>query len=110
MSATRPLTELDHRPAMQSTGRHRAKLVGLRTNLKCQVAPVLAGAGVQGLPADVFGVAGREVLEGVALPTAMRAKINSAPRLIDAIDFEIDTFTHLVTTRLRADPGWVAAG
>jgi transposase len=88
--------------------RHRAKLVGLRTNLKCQISAVLAGAGVQALPADVFGVAGRDLLQCVALPTAMRAKVNSALRLIEAIDFEIDTFTHLVTTRLRADPGWVA--
>jgi transposase len=88
--------------------RHRAKLVGLRTNLKCQVSAVLAGAGVQRLAADTFGVAGREVLERVALPAAMRAKVNSALRLIDAIDFEIGTFPHLVTTRLRADPGWVA--
>src|SRR5437868_7259149 len=88
--------------------RHRAKLVGLRTNLKCQVSAVLAGAGVQALPADVFGVAGRDLLQCVALPAAMRAKVNSALRLIEAIDFEIDTFTQLVTTRLRADPGWVA--
>ena len=28
--------------------RHRAKLVGLRSNLKCQVHAVLAGAGVHG--------------------------------------------------------------
>ena len=88
--------------------RHRAKLVGLRTNLKCQVSAVLAGAGVQALPADVFGVAGHDLLQCVTLPAAMRAKVNSALRLIEAIDFEIDTFTHLVTTRLRADPGWVA--
>jgi transposase len=88
--------------------RHRAKLVGLRTNLKCQVSAVLAGAGVQALPSDLFGVGGRELLEQVSLAAAMRAKVNSALRLIDAIDFEIDTFTHLVTTRLRADPGWVA--
>jgi transposase len=88
--------------------RHRAKLVGLRTNLKSQVNAVLAGAGVQGLPSDLFGVGGRELLERVALPAAMRAKVNSALRLIDTIDFEIDTFARLVATRLRADPGWVA--
>ena len=88
--------------------RHRAKLVGLRTNLKCQVSAVLAGAGVQALPSDLFGVGGRALLEHVTLAAAMRAKVNSALRLIDAIDFEIDTFTHLVTTRLRADPGWIA--
>src|SRR5246127_3742013 len=84
--ATRELRELV---------RHRAKLVGLRTNLKCQVNAVLAGAGVQGMPSDLFGPGGRELLERVALPAAMRAKVNSALRLIDAIEFEIDTFARL---------------
>src|SRR5882757_7102583 len=56
--------------------RHRAKLVGLRTNLKCQVSAVLAGAGVQALPSDLFGVGGRALLEHVTLATAMRAKVN----------------------------------
>src|SRR6059058_4182223 len=50
--ATRELRELV---------RHRAKLVALRSNVKCQVSAVLAGAGVQALPADVFGVAGRDL-------------------------------------------------
>ena len=34
--------------------RHRAKLVGLRSNLKCQVHAVLAGAGVQVPMSDLF--------------------------------------------------------
>ena len=38
----------------------------------------------------------------------MRAKVNSALRLIDACEFEIDTFAGLVTARLRADPGFTA--
>src|SRR6187455_3572828 len=63
--------------------RHRAKLVGLRTNLKCQVHAVLASAGVPVTSSDVFGPGGRELLERVALPAAMRAKTNSALRLID---------------------------
>src|SRR3954468_3725551 len=37
--------------------RHRAKLVGLRSHLKCQVHAVLAGAGVQVVMSDLFGVA-----------------------------------------------------
>src|SRR6188768_3231948 len=57
--------------------RHRAKLVGLRTNLKCQVHAVLASAGVPVMSSDVFGPGGRELLERVALPAAMRAKTNS---------------------------------
>ncbi len=97
--ATRQLRELV---------RHRAKLVGLRSNLKCQVHAVLAGAGVPVLMTDLFGVGGRDLLARVALPAAMRAKVNSALRLIDALDFEIDTFARLVATRLRGDPGYVA--
>jgi len=56
----------------------------------------------------VVGPGGRELLERVALPAAMRAKTNSALRLIDAITFEIDTFAGLVTTPLHADPGYAA--
>ena len=88
--------------------RHRAKLVGLRTNLKCQIHAVLAGAGVPVAGSDIFAPSGREWLERVNLPAAMRAKVNSALRLIEACEFEIDTFAGLVTARLRADPGYRA--
>jgi transposase len=88
--------------------RHRAKLVGLRTNLKCQVHAVLAGAGVPVANSDVFGPGGRELLEKVALPAAMRAKVNSALRLIDMLDFEVEVFAGLVSAGLRADPGYAA--
>ena len=37
--------------------RHRAKLVGLRSSLKCQIHAVLAGAGVPVPMSDLFGVA-----------------------------------------------------
>ncbi len=88
--------------------RHRAKMVGLRSNLKCQVHAVLAGAGVQVAVTDLFGAGGRELLDRVRLPGPMRAKVNSCLRLIDAFDFEIETFTKLVTTRLRDDAGYAA--
>jgi len=42
--------------------RHRAKLVGLRSNLKCQVHAVLAAAGVTVPMSDLFGVAGQQLL------------------------------------------------
>jgi transposase len=97
--ATRQLRELV---------RHRAKLIGLRSNLKCQVHAVLAGAGVPAVMSDLFGLQGRELLARVTLPAAMRAKVNSVLRLIDALDFEIDTFTKLMAARLRGHPGYVA--
>jgi transposase len=42
--------------------RHRAKLVGLRSNLKCQIHAVLAAAGVPVPMSDLFGAGGRQLL------------------------------------------------
>jgi transposase len=97
--ATRELRELV---------RHRAKLVGLRTNLKCQVHAVLASAGVAVSMSDLFGAAGTKLLERVTLPVAMRAKVESCRRVIDGLDFEITVATQLAQTRLRAEPGYAA--
>jgi transposase len=88
--------------------RHRAKLVGLRSNVKCQVHAVLAGAGVQVPMADLFGQQGRQLLERVGLSPAARARVNSAQRIIEALDFEIDTFAALLARRLHRDPGYTA--
>ncbi|WP_219419781.1 IS110 family transposase [Pseudonocardia nigra] len=88
--------------------RHRAKLVGLRSNVKCQVHAVLAGAGVQVLMSDLFGPGGRGLLAATAMPVESRSRIDSLLRVIGALDFEIDTFARLVTGRLREDPGYAA--
>jgi transposase len=88
--------------------RHRAKLVGLRTNLKCQVHAVLASAGIAVPMSDLFGVAGAELLDRVVLPVAMRAKVTSCRRVIDLLDFEITHATKLAAARLHADPGHAA--
>jgi transposase len=86
--------------------RHRAKLVALRSSVKCQVHAVLAGAGVSVVMSDLFGVGGQQLLERVALASAMRARVNSCLRLIDALTFEADLFTDLAVRRLDADPGY----
>lgn len=88
--------------------RHRAKLVGLRSNLKCQVHAVLAGAGVQVPMSDLFGVGGQQLLGAARLTVESRSRVDSLIRLITALDFEIDTFARLVAGRLRTDPGYVA--
>jgi transposase len=88
--------------------RHRAKLVGLRSNLKCQVHAVLAAAGVQVRMSDLFGPSGQQLLTGVALAPESRARVDSLRRLIADLDFEIDTFAKLAGGRLRADPGYQA--
>src|ERR671916_2111925 len=58
--------------------RHRAKLVGLRSNVKCQVHAVLGGGGVTVVMSDLFGAGGQQLLERVELPPAFRARIGSA--------------------------------
>lgn len=88
--------------------RHRAKLVGLRTNLKCQVHAVLASAGIAVPMKDLFGVAGTDLLERVELPVAMHAKVSSCRHLIELLDFEIDRFAKLAAARLREDAGYAA--
>ena len=88
--------------------RHRAKLVWLRSNLKCQIHAVLAGAGVQVLMSDLFGVRGRELLNGSVLAVESRARVDSLLRLVEAMDFEISTFDQLVAGRLRTDLGYRA--
>jgi len=88
--------------------RHRAKLVGLRSNLRCQVHAVLAGAGVQVVMSDLFGAQGQQLLCRVALAPAARAPVNSVLRLIENLDFEIELFAKLVAGRLREHPGYTA--
>jgi transposase len=92
--------------------RHRAKLVGLRSSVKCQVHGVLAGAGVWVPMTDLFGVAGQQLLAelsaGDRLAVESRSRLDSALRIIAALDFEIDLFAKLVAGRLRTDLGYQA--
>lgn len=88
--------------------RHRAKLVGLRSNLKCQLHAVLGGAGVQVPMSDLFGAGGQQLLAATHLAVESRSRVDSLLRVINALDFEIDTFAKLVGGRLRGDPGYTA--
>jgi transposase len=97
--ATRELRELI---------RHRAKLVALRSSVKCQVHAVLAGAGVPVTMTDLCGAGGQALLEGVALRPACRARVDSARRVIDCLSVEVEVFTTLAGDRLRGHPGYVA--
>ena len=86
--------------------RHRAKLVGLRSSLKCQIHAVLAAAGVQVPMSDLFGAGGRQLLTSARLTPESRARVDSLLRLIEALDFEIELFATLVARRLREHPGY----
>jgi transposase len=88
--------------------RHRAKLVALRSSVKCQIHAVLAGAGVPVALSDLFGPSGHTLLERAALPPAARARVNSAGRILQALDAEVESFTNLLAGRLRDDPGYAA--
>lgn len=88
--------------------RHRAKLVGLRTSLKCQTHAVLAAAGVPVTMSDLFGVNGKRLLAAARLAPESRARVDSLTRLIANFDFEIELYTKLVAGRLREHPGYQA--
>lgn len=88
--------------------RHRAKLVGVRTSMKCQIHAVLANCGVQVIMTDLFGLAGSELLDRLELPGIYTARISSLRRLITDLDFEIDVFTKRANLRLAHDPGFGA--
>jgi transposase len=88
--------------------RHRAKLVALWSNVKCQVHAVLAGAGVAVPMSDVFGVGGQQLLKRVELAPAFAARIGSAMRVVQCLDFEVEVFTNWITGRLRGHRGYTA--
>jgi transposase len=88
--------------------RHRAKLVGLRSSVKCQIHAVLAGAGVAVPMSDLFGPSGQRLLATAALTVESRSRVESLARVITALDFEIDLYAKLVAGRLRTDPGYRA--
>src|ERR671932_1997004 len=88
--------------------RHRAKLVALRSGLKAQVHAVLAKQGVRLRVSDLFGVAGRALLEGVPLDPVSRGRVNSLLPLIDAYGFEIAAVSTRLTAQLAGEPGYQA--
>lgn len=88
--------------------RHRAKLVGVRTGLKCQIHAILAAAGVQVPMSDLFGPSGQRLLATARVSVESRSRIDSLTRIITGLDFEIDLYAKLVGGRLRADPGYRA--
>ena len=89
--------------------RHRAKLVAVRANLKCQVHGVLAGAGVTVPMSDLFSVAGTELLDRTCrqrLGEVDRWRVVSLCRVLELVDGEIDRFQALARARLGRHPGY----
>jgi transposase len=82
--------------------------VHLRTSLRQQVHAILASHGVAIGVSDLFGVAGNQLLDRVALSSAARARVLSLRSLLEALDVEIDSFAKITAKRLHADPGYRA--
>ncbi len=97
--ATRELRELV---------RYRAKLVHLRSGLKAQVHAVLAKEGVHVPMTDLFGVAGRKLLDEVPLGRAYAIRIESLCDLIEVHDHQIAMLDREVRTALDGHTGWEA--
>jgi transposase len=94
--------------ALREQVRHRCKLVALRSGLKAQVHAVLARQGVTPTMTDVFGVAGRKLLDELRLDPPFQARVQSLLRLVDAFTFEIDAVGKRVTADLNRHPGFQA--
>src|SRR5205814_5048986 len=86
----------------------RAKLVHLRSGLRCQVHAVLAGQGVAVPVSDLFGLGGMKLLERAPLSPAARTRIDSLLRLIDAFDTEIDQAARTTAGQLKTHAGYTA--
>lgn len=88
--------------------RHRAKLVALRSGLKCGVHAVLAKCGVTVPMTDLFGVAGAQLLDELQLAKAFQTRIVSLRKLIGMYDLEIDVFGKMIGSQLVGDRGFKA--
>jgi transposase len=69
--------------------RYRHKLVALRSGLKAQVHAVLAKEGVPVPMSDLFGTAGRRLLDQVLLGRAYMIRVESLRDLIEVYDGEV---------------------
>jgi transposase len=88
--------------------RHRARMVHLRSSLRCQIHAVLANQGITVSMSDLFGINGNQLLDRVVLSSAARARVASARRLLEAFDFEIDFFTTMTSGHLAKHAGFAA--
>jgi len=88
--------------------RHRAKLVALRTGLKCEVHAVLAKQGVAVPMSDLFGYRGQTMLEALCLDDGFAQRMDSARQLICVFDNHVDRFERLIKARLKNHGGYQA--
>src|SRR5687767_10124159 len=88
--------------------RYRAKLVALRSGLKAQVHAVLAKEGVRVPMSDLFGVAGRALLDSCRLAPAYTVRVESLRDLIEVYDHEVAMLADEIHNRLDGHAGYRA--
>ncbi|MDA8381101.1 MAG: IS110 family transposase [Actinomycetota bacterium] len=88
--------------------RHRAKLVHLRTSLKAQVHAVLAKEGVAVPMSDLFGVAGRALLDTCELGEAYAIRVESLRDVMEVVEREITMVSGRVERALADNAGYRA--
>ncbi len=88
--------------------RYRAKLVALRSGLKAQVHAVLAKEGVRVPMTDLFGVAGRALLDDCQLGRAYTTRVESLRDIIALFNREIEMLEGIVGRQLAAHDGYKA--
>jgi transposase len=86
--------------------RWRLHLVRHRTALKNRIHATLMAFGHPCPVSDLFGAAGRRLLDGLALPEPWAADVTAALRLIEVLDGEIDD-CEAALRRLGADHAYV---
>jgi transposase len=79
--------------------RFRLHLVKHRTALKNRIHATLLTFGHPCPVSDLFGLAGRELLDRLCFPEPWRGNVEASLRLIDSIDFQVDELEQ----ELRAD-------
>jgi transposase len=88
--------------------RFRHKLVELRSGLKSQVHAVLAQHGVLVPMTDLFGLAGKALLDSLELDGAFLIRVESLRDLIIGLDREITMLDRRIHERLRDAPAYRA--
>jgi len=83
--------------------RMRTSLVRVRSQLRCQIHAVLAEHGVHAEVSNVFGKAGRALLEDLALPSVSKARLDANLRLIDALTEEVAQAERELRALFRGD-------
>lgn len=84
--------------------RHRASLVGIKTQIKNKIHAILIRHGINYEFSDAFGKVGMEYLYTLDLPEVDRIAIDHYLKLIDIIDMKIDESNEVVERLCKENP------